>query len=137
MFTLGEVISITLVVSVIVGYLAYQLAEFNMIARILNGMSDSELARLERLKDKLEAAVDDIERDQILANESRPSGTVMLTQEVVNGHVYLYDLSGNFVCQGATWEEVASRFGEIDKREALVKCDNDRKYSIVAGKIKN
>ena len=67
MFTLGEVISITLVVSVIVGYLAYQLAEFNMIARILNGMSDSELARLERLKDKLEAAVDDIERDQIFS----------------------------------------------------------------------
>jgi hypothetical protein len=127
MFTLNEVIFITLLVSVIVGYLAYQLAEFNMIAKILSGMSDDELDRLERLKDELEANI----------NIGRPSDTVKLTQEVVNNNVYLYDSAGNFVCQGATWEEVASRYGDIDKREAVVECATGGKYSIVAGKIKN
>lgn len=136
MFTLGEVISITLVVSVIVGYLAYQLAEFNMIARILGGMSDSELDRLEHLKDKLETAVDDAERDQIL--ESASSGTVTLTQEIVNGVTYLYN-GTQFVAQGSTASEAAANFynSHHSSLEATVVCSEGRSYRIIGGKIDN
>lgn len=98
--------------------------KFLLIKRMVDLLSENELKELELAITKIENSIDE-------------QSTNVLKQEVVNGHVYLYDLSGNFICQGSTWEEVASRYGEIDKREVLVECDNDRRYSIVAGKIKN
>lgn len=136
MFSLDEVVIITLIVSVIVGYIAYQFAEFMVIARMLNSLSDDELDRLDKLRAQLESALSEEEANKIIDAANR-GGSATLSQEVVNGTTYLYGEDNTFVAQGNTAAEAALNF--FNSRHSVdvvtVKCSEGKTYKIINGKI--
>lgn len=135
MFTLDEVILISVIIGAIIGFIAYQYAQYRLIARMLDGLSDDELDRLERLKEQLEAALTDEEADRIIAN-ANTEPTVSLTQEVVGGTLYLYN-GNTFVAQGNTAAEAATNFFNSchSHSRATVRCGEGKQYLIIDGNI--
>ena len=135
MFTLDEVIIISLIIGAIIGFIAYQYAQYRLIARMLDGLSDEELDRLERLKEQLEAALTDEEADGIIANANNVA-SVSLTQEVVGGTLYLYN-GNTFVAQGNTAAEAATNFfnSQHSHSRATVRCGEGKQYLIIDGNI--
>jgi hypothetical protein len=115
-----------LIVAVFVGTISFVIGisygKFLLIKRMIDLLTDKELAELESVIKTMENKVDVIVK-------------TVLKQEVVNGTVYLYDSHGNFICQGNTTDEAAQRYGEIDSGEAIVECADDNRYNIVAGKV--
>lgn len=96
--------------------------KFQIIRKMIDQLSDKEIADLQNLISLPEDA-------------EAGASVVDLKQETVNDQVYLYDKSGNFVCQGSNAKEAAERYGNINKAPALVSCDNGGQYLIEAGKI--
>jgi hypothetical protein len=137
MFTLDEVIIIVLIFGAIIGFIAYQYAQYRMIARMLASLSDEEIGRLESLKEQLEAALTDEEADGIIANANGVA-SVTLTQEVVAGTLYLYN-GNTFVAQGNTAAEAAANFfnSSHSHSKATVRCGEGKEYLIIDGKIEN
>jgi hypothetical protein len=135
MFTLHEVIIIAVIIGAIIGFIAYQYAQYRMIARMLESLSDEELDRLERLKAQLEAALTDEEADGIIANANNVA-SVTLTQEVVAGTLYLYN-GNTFVAQGNTAAEAATNFFNSchSHSRATVRCGEGKQYLIIDGNI--
>ncbi len=114
-----------LIMAVFVGAISFVIGisygKFLLIKRMIELLTDKELAELESAMKIVENKVDGIVK-------------TVLKQEVVNGTVYLYDAHDNFICQGNTTAEAAQRYGEIDSGEVMVEC-GDHRYSIVAGKV--
>jgi hypothetical protein len=135
MFTLHEVIIITGIISTIFGYIAFKLAEYLLFVRMLASLSEDELDRLDKLRAKLEAAIDDADADRIIA-DARQENSVMLTQEVVDGNTYLYDTNNTFVAQGSSAAEAAlSFFNRHSHSRATVRCGEGKEYHIIDGRI--
>jgi len=136
MFTLDEVILISVIIGAIVGFIAYQYAQYRMIARILESLSDEEIDRLERLKTQLDAAISDEEADRIIESANKQLSSVTLTQEIVGDTLYLYN-GNTFVAQGNTASEAALNFFNSDHScsQATVRCGEGKQYLIVEGKI--
>jgi hypothetical protein len=135
MFTLDEVIIIVLIIGTIIGFIAYQYAQYRMIARMLASLSDEEIGRLESLKEQLEAALTDEEAEEIIAN-ANSTASVTLTQEVVGGTLYLYN-GNTFVAQGNTAAEAAANFfnSQHSHSRATVRCGEGKEYLIIEGNI--
>ena len=140
MFSLNEVILIVLVVSIIVGYIAYQFAQYSLITRMLSTLSDEELDRLERLKKQIEDAVSDEEADAIVERFAKENDgeSRILTQEVVAGQTFLFEGS-KFIAQGSSAAEAAEVFfnSRHSSAVATVKCDEGNSYRIINGKIES
>ena len=136
MFTLDEVIIIVLIFGAIIGFITYQYAQYRLIARMLESLSDEEIDRLERLKDQLDAALSDEEADRIIESANKQLSSVTLTQEIVGNTLYLYN-GNTFVAQGNTETEAAINFFNSDHScpQATVRCGEGKQYLIIEGKI--
>lgn len=125
MYSLDEVIIIVSIAVAIVAFLAYQLGQFVLIARMLGTLDEAGLERLDALTKKLEEAMDD------------ESNTKRLIQEVMSGVVFLYDDKNNFVAQGNSAAEAAANFfkSKHSTSLAIVECSEGKTYQIIDGKI--
>lgn len=132
MFNFTEVFFIVVIVSAIVGYISYQWAEFNIIARMLNELSDDELARLTKEIEEMGNQADSISQDTAVKSKT-------LVQEVISGQTFLYDEKDNFVAQGSSAAEAAEIFfnSRHSTEVATVKCNEGNSYRIVNGKIES
>lgn len=129
MFTFTEVLLIIVLVSCIVGYIAYNLAQFIIISKMLDGLSDEELDKLTKNMEKMS----DVEE----SFDGKNHTTKTLVQEVISGQTFLYDEHNNFVAQGDSASEAAAIFfnSRHTASVAIVKCGEGNSYKIVNGKI--
>ena len=136
MFSLDQVIIISLIIGAIVGFIAYQYAQYRLIAKMLEGLSEEDMNRIEQLKTQLEAALTDEEAERIIAAANNGIISVTLTQEVVGDTLYLYN-GNTFVAQGNTAAEAALNFfnSQHSCQQATVLCGEGKQYLIIDGKI--
>lgn len=134
MFTYIEVFFIVVIASSIVGYISYCYAEFKIIARMLDELSDAELAKLTKEIEEMSIIADVISE----ADKTEPKSKI-LVQEVMAGQTFLYDEHDNFVAQGNSAAEAASIFfnSRHSASVATVKCGEGNSYKIVNGKIES
>jgi hypothetical protein len=132
MFNFTEVFFIVVIVSGIVGYISYCYAEFKIIARMLDELSDDELARLTKEIEAMGDVVAVVTKDDTAKPKS-------LVQEVISGQTFLYDEHDNFVAQGGSAAEAAEIFfnSRHSASVATVKCNEGNSYRIVNGKIES
>lgn len=132
MFNLTEVFFIVVIVSAIVGYISYCYAEFKIIARMLDELSDDELARLTK---EIEAMGDVV----AVVSKGDAAKSKTLIQEVISGQTFLYDENDNFVAQGSSAAEAAEIFfnSRHSAEVAVVKCNEGNSYRIINGKIES
>ena len=129
MFNFTEVFFIVVIVSGIVGYISYCFAEFKIIARLVDELSEDELAKLAKEIEAMDNAVDSISTN----TEAKPK---TLVQEVISGQTYLYDENDTFMAQcGSAAEAAESLFKQHATAVAVVKCGEGNSYRIVNGKI--
>jgi hypothetical protein len=129
MFNFTEVFFIVVIVSGIVGYISYCFAEFKIIARLVDELSEDELAKLAKEIEAMDNAVDSISTN----TEAKPK---TLIQEVISGQTYLYDENDTFMAQGGSASDAAeSFFKQHATAVAVVKCSEGNSYRIVNGKI--
>lgn len=134
MFTYIEVFFIVLIASTVVGYISYCYAEFKIIARMLDELSDAELAKLTKEIEEMAMVVDSIAD----ADKTGPKSKILI-QEVMSGQTFLYDEHNNFVAQGNSASEAAAIFfnSRHSASVATVKCSEGNSYKIVNGKIES
>lgn len=134
MFTYIEVFFIVVIASAIVGYISYCYAEFKMITRMLDELSDAELAKLTKEIEEMSIIADVISENDKTVQKSK-----ILLQEVIGGQTFLYDEHDNFVAQGNSASEAAAIFfnSRHSASVATVKCGEGNSYKIVNGKIES
>lgn len=134
MFTYIEVFFIVVIASAIVGYISYCYAEFKMIARMLDELSDEEFTKLSKEIEQMSAVVNSISEVDKTELKSK-----ILIQEVMAGQTFLYDEHDNFVAQGNSASEAAAIFfnSRHSASVATVKCGEGNSYKIVNGKIES
>jgi ElaB/YqjD/DUF883 family membrane-anchored ribosome-binding protein len=132
MFNLTEVFFIVVIVSGIVGYISYCYAEFKIIARMLDELSDDELARLTKEIEQMGDVVAVVSKGDAAKSKT-------LIQEVISGQTFLYDEHDNFVAQGSSAAEAAEIFfnSRHSASVAIVKCSDGNSYRIINGKIES
>lgn len=132
MFNLTEVFFIVVIVSAIVGYISYCYAEFKIIARMLDELSDDELARLTKEIEQMGDVVAVVSKGDAAKSKT-------LIQEVISGQTFLYDENDNFVAQGSSAAEAAEIFfnSRHSASVATVKCNEGNSYRIINGKIES
>jgi hypothetical protein len=132
MFNFAEVFFIVVIVSGIVGYISYCYAEFKIIARMLDELSDDELARLTKEIEQMGDVVDVVSKGDAAKSKT-------LIQEVISGQTFLYDENDNFVAQGSSAAEAAEIFfnSRHSASVATVKCNEGNSYRIINGKIES
>jgi hypothetical protein len=129
MFNFTEVFFIVVIISGIVGYISYCYAEFKIISRMLDELSDDDLAKLTKEIEEMSVLADSISTD----TETKPK---TLIQEVISGQTYLYDENDTFMAQGGSASEAAESFFKRHfTAVAVVKCNEGNSYRIVNGKI--
>lgn len=131
MFTFIEVFFIVVIISAIVGYISYCFAEFKIITRILNELSEEELTNLTKEIEEMS-----IIADVISDGDKTQSYSKTLIQEVVAGQTFLFEGS-KFIAQGSSASEAAANFfnSKYSTTIATVKCSEGNSYKIVNGKI--
>lgn len=142
MFTLTEVILLVSFVTFIVSYIAYRLAEFHLIVKMLSTLTAEELDKLDKLKQELESTDTDEEAAAVIEQFSKRverEQSKTLIQEVLDGTTYLYDENNTFVAQGATASLAALNFfnSRHSSEVATVKCSEGNTYRIINGKIES
>ena len=122
MFNLTQVILLIVITAIVVGYASYRIAQHRMLMAMLSTLTEDELTNLE---------------DIVLSNTVQKTIDDSLTQEVIDGNIFLYTSTGSFVAQGRTTSEAAQNFFKSDysSNEVFVRCENGEKYKIVNGSV--
>jgi hypothetical protein len=136
MFDPAEVILLMLLTAVVAGYVAFKIAEFRLLAKMISLLTEKELRELDELKQKLDNATDE-DIDRIIEEAGNKIQLRMLKEEIVDGQTFFYDFNDNFVCQGQSTEHAIAMYEMNNKsgaRACVVKEDGE-KYFIVGGKV--
>lgn len=94
-------------------------AEYKLISRMIEMMTDEERDELEELAHKIKRDLEGKGIKDVQVHSVDEGDVVEVKHEVVDGAHFLYKNGNTFMCQGTTFETAAEQFAKMIKKHEV------------------